>query len=97
MFYSLIIKEEAIQDLQVAYDYYEEQKSGLGERFLDVIELHLEQVQAHPLHYPTKKKTFREAVVKKFPFIIVFEMEQDTLVVYAIFHTFRNPVRKHNF
>jgi hypothetical protein len=36
--YRLVIKEEALGDMQNAYDYYENLKSGLGERFLEVLE-----------------------------------------------------------
>ena len=38
MKYTLEIKEEAVVDMQQAYDYYEERKTGLGERFLNTLE-----------------------------------------------------------
>jgi hypothetical protein len=37
MTYKLVIKEEAYEDLQSAYDYYEEQKSGLGDEFIEAV------------------------------------------------------------
>jgi len=35
----------------------------------------------------------RKVVVKKFPYIIVFEIENNDVVVYAVFHTKQNPVK----
>ena len=37
MTFKIVIKEEAYLDLQVAFGYYEEQRSGLGEEFLEEI------------------------------------------------------------
>ena len=34
MIYSIVVKEDAYDDLQIAYDYYEEQNKGLGDKFL---------------------------------------------------------------
>jgi hypothetical protein len=50
MKYDLVIKEEAIVDMQQAYDYYEERKTGLGERFLNTLEEYLGRVRKNPLH-----------------------------------------------
>ena len=38
MSFTLIVKPEAEEDLQAAYDWYEEQQSGLGESFLHQID-----------------------------------------------------------
>ena len=51
MKYSLEIKEEAVLDIKEAYLYYEEQKTGLGNRFLETLESYLERVQKYPEHY----------------------------------------------
>jgi hypothetical protein len=37
MRFSLIIKEEAHRDADLAYDYYESRQVGLGERFLGAL------------------------------------------------------------
>ena len=44
MKYVLEIKEEAVFDIKEAYLYYEEQRIGLGQRFLDTLETNLERV-----------------------------------------------------
>ena len=91
MKYTLEIKEEAVQDMQEAYDYYEERKLGLGERFLDTLETYIERVQKHPLHYQIRRKPYREALIKDFPYLIIYEIEENNIIVYAIFSTWKNP------
>jgi hypothetical protein len=94
MKYTLEIKEEAIADMQKAYDYYEECKTGLGERFLNTLEDYIERVRKNPQHYQIKRKPYREAFIKDFPYLIIFELETDKIIVYAVFNTWRNPKKK---
>ena len=36
----------------------------------------------------------RRAVMRKFPFVVVYTVEGDAVVITAIFHTSRNPVAR---
>lgn len=94
MKYTLEIKEEAVIDIQKAYDYYEENKQGLGERFLETLEYYLERVEKYPLHFQIKRKPYREAFIKDFPYLIIYEIVDKNVFVYAIFNTFQNPKKK---
>jgi len=94
MKYVLEIKEEAVFDIKEAYLYYEEQRIGLGKRFLDALETYLERVQKYPEHYQTKRKPYREAFIKDFPFLIIYEIEANKVIIYAIFNTWKNPNKK---
>lgn len=93
-FYELEIKEEAFLDIKDAYDYYEFRKKGLGIRFINTLEIYLERVQKYPYHYQIKRKPYREAHVKDFPFIIIYEIENNSIIVYSVFNTSRNPNKK---
>ncbi len=94
MKYDLIIIEEAYLDIKEAYDYYEENRVGLGNRFLDTLETYLERVKQYPKHYQIKQKSYREAFIKDFPYIIIYEIEKQKIIVYAIFCTYKNPKKK---
>jgi plasmid stabilization system protein ParE len=94
MKYVLEIKEEAVFDIKETYLYYEEQKIGLGNRFLDTLETYLERVRKNPEHYQVKRKPYREAFIKDFPFLIIYEIEANKIVVYAVFNTWKNPNKK---
>ena len=89
--YSLIIKPRAILMTKDAYDWYEEQKPGLGEDFLDELDGIYNKLSAHPEYFGKVKKNFRQAALKRFPFVIVYEIIKTEVVVFAVFHTSRNP------
>ena len=46
--------------MQEAYDYYEEQKEGLGNRFLDTLDYYFDRLQKYPHHYQIKRNFYRE-------------------------------------
>lgn len=94
MKYHLIIKEEANQEIIDSYLYYENQSKGLGEKFLENLEIYFERIQKYPKHYQIKRKPYREVFVKNFPFVIIYEINENDIIVYAVFHTRRNPNNK---
>ena len=41
--------------------------------------------------FPFRDDNYRHAVLREFPDVIVFRVTRKTIVVYAVFHTGRNP------
>ena len=99
MKYSIEIKESARKGAVEAFLYYEDKQPNLGDRFLDkmalllllLLLLLLNEISKHPKHYPEKYKQFRQALIKPFPYIIIFEMVDYTIVVYKVINAKRNP------
>jgi len=89
--YALIIKSRAILMIKEAYDWYELQKPGLGEEFLEELDGFYQRIEVHPEYFGKIKKNFRQAVLKRFPFVLVYEIIKTEVVVFAVFHTSRNP------
>jgi len=94
MTYKLVIKEEAYQDLQTAYDYYEEQRTGLGEDFLEAIKEKIAYIKVYPLHFSKVEKDFRQTLIDRFPYLLIYELTGKEIVVYSFFHTSQNPNKK---
>lgn len=90
----LIVKEEARLEIIDAYQYYENARTGLGEIFLNHLDSCFERIISQPLHFPIKRTPYREAVVSKFPFLVIFELLEKSIVVYSVFNTWRNPEKK---
>ena len=63
----------------------------MGLLFLNQVEKYLESIQRNPMQYPSKRKPFREAFIKLFPYVIIYEVIEDEVVVYSVFNTHRNP------
>jgi hypothetical protein len=93
----LIITDGAGKELSESFLWYEERLYGLGERFLEVIEKSFRLIELTPERFPIKRKSYREFVVSKFPFVIVYEFIENEKVVLVlhVFHTKRNPKRKY--
>ena len=94
MIYSLTVKQEAYEDLQKAYDYYEEQRTGLGEEFLDEIEERMAYLKKYPLHFNKAEKEFRQTLIDRFPYLIIYEIHGREIIIYAFFHCSQNPKKK---
>lgn len=96
MSYSYSFREEATKEFADAYIWYEEQKEGLGKTFKSAILAKLNLVCNNPLHYVRSYKNFHQALVTKFPFLIVYTIDEKNkhITIIAIFHTSRNPKKK---
>ena len=77
-----------------AYNWYEEQKEGLGEEFLKELDSRYDKLQSHPEYFGKIKNNFRQILLKRFPYAVVFEIMKNEVVVFAVFHTKRNPKLK---
>ena len=96
MNYSFTLKQEASKEFADAFVWYEEQQEGLGESLIIAIESKLRKICNNPFHYKISYKQFHEALTDRFPFLIVYFIDEknNLIVVTAIFHTSRNPKKK---
>lgn len=85
--YQIEIKELAITMMQTAYSWYEQQQKNLGESFLHELDNAFEKISTHPEYFSTIAKSYRKIKLKRFPYIVIYELLNQTIVIYAIFHT----------
>ena len=91
--YILEIKEEANLEIIDAYLYYESKQLGLGETFLEQLELYFKRITENPKHFEVKNN-YRETYIRKFPYLIIFRIEEEKVIVYSVFNTSQNPKKK---
>ena len=77
--------------MEEAFDWYEQRQSGLGVDFLAAVRKVIEQVCSQPRMHAVVMKDVRKAVLRKYPYIVLYREEQGELVVVSIFHTSRDP------
>jgi plasmid stabilization system protein ParE len=94
MKYELRFDERAIEEAQEAYEYYENQQVGLGDRFKNEIDKCISYIRKNPNQFKKVKKEIREALLHKFPYLIVYKVIDEKIIVAAIFHTSRDPKEK---
>lgn len=89
---TLILTEDAQQDLDDAYDWYQEQDHGLGEEFFRCVDAKLSEISRSPLqHQIVYNDRVHRALTNRFPFSIYFINEEEIITVFAILHQRRSP------
>lgn len=87
------LRRAAEEDLAVATSWYEQQREGLGQEFLDQAMVVFNAVAERPLLYPVVHRSTRRALMARFPFAMFFRVEADDVVVVAVMHGSRHPLR----
>lgn len=83
----------AREEFDEASDWYGEQESDLRSEFIESINETLMQIRRLPLSFPVVYGLdIRRALVSKFPYAVFFKQEERRILIYAIFHTSRNPL-----
>ncbi len=82
----------AEKDLRTAISWYEVQRLGLGLEFLDCVEFAIKRILAYPDSYPKPYKSFYRCVIRRFPFSIFYTLEQDVIVIHAVFDNRQDPI-----
>ena len=89
----ILVRPEAEAEVHQAFEWYEEQSKGLGLEFLRAIEACLSGVTRSPLAYQVVKvPNIRRAVVRRFPYALFYLVDDDAIVVIAVFNIKRRPI-----
>jgi len=92
MTYSYELTSEASEDVFESYLWYEKQKLGLGEEFLEELDRCKESILLNPETYQIiYEGRVRRFLVKRFPFIILYLLEGDKVIVLSVFNTNQSP------
>ena len=77
-----------------AQDWYENEAPGLGRNFRAAVDAVIQRMSANPWQFPVVYKSIRRALLRHFPYALMFVVEADeTLTVIACFHGSRDPAR----
>ncbi len=94
MAYKLIIHSQAKKEIAEAIDFYKRINPNLALSFFNLVDAHLERIKENPFLFQIKYKNYREAFLKKYPFIIIYEVSENSIYVDSVFHTSRNHTSK---
>jgi plasmid stabilization system protein ParE len=90
--YPVILTRRARAELIGAQDWYENKAPGLGRRFRAAVDAVVQRMSAAPRQFPVIYKNVRRALLRRFPYALMFVIEADeTLAVIACFHGSRDP------
>lgn len=83
--------KKAELDLVEAQLWYEHQREGLGYQFLLCVEARIDQIARDPRAFQFRYKELRVAFTGRFPYGIHYLLQDDVVLVQAIFHMSRDP------
>jgi len=84
---------DARADLEEAYAWYADKGAPLAERFALAVEGVVNAIARNPLQFPVVHRGRRRAGVRRFPYGIIYEVQERRIVVMACFHGRRDPKR----
>ena len=97
MSYSYTLHELAQQDYETAVEWYAARSIKAADNLITEVESALQSICDNPGRWRNEYKHFRELGLKKYPYVIIYTVEEDQqlVIVTAIFHTSRNPKKKY--
>lgn len=86
------ILDHATQEFREAFEYYKEINPKIAKKFFYYTNTALDDLKKNPF-YQIRYDEFRMKIVKKFPYIIhyIVDEKERTVLVYGIRNSYQNP------
>ncbi len=84
----------AKNDLELAFEWYEMQRRGLGFEFLDCIEIAIKEILTFPEMNQVCYSNFRRNVIRRFPFSVFYTIEEKEIIIHSVFDNRQNPEKR---
>jgi plasmid stabilization system protein ParE len=81
----------AQREVDDAVAWYNEQAAGLGPEFLDELDRAVRRAVAFPMSCPEIQRGIRRCLLARFPYGLIYGLDEETLVVVAVAHLHRQP------
>lgn len=88
---NVVVAPEAGEDIDLAYQWYENQRPGLGRQFLDRFRACVKTISHAPELHEMVASNYRRALMRKFPYAVFYSFADDTVTIYGVIHTARDP------
>ena len=81
----------AQQEVDEAVVWFDERVEGKGVEFLDELDRAVRLIKAYPLASPEIEPEIRRRVFARFPYSLIYGIDDETIVVIAVAHYHRSP------
>jgi plasmid stabilization system protein ParE len=81
----------ADQEVDDAVAWYEQQGSNVSRGFLDDLDRAVRLAKTYPLLGPQIEPEIRRLLFVRFPYSLIYGIDEDTLVIIAVAHQQREP------
>ena len=79
-------------DLEDALKWYEARAPETAPQFREAVRAVVARIAENPRQFPSSTHQTRRALLRRFPYIVIFRAARDTAYVVAVFHTSRDPM-----
>ena len=86
-----VFHPEALAEYAEAVQYYAEQRFELAQAFIDAIEDAVYRIKESPTRYVVINEDVRRCMTRRFPYGILYTIEQDYILILAVMHYSREP------
>lgn len=87
----VVTRPRAAAEIQAAYRWYEREREGLGEEFLQSVARLIEIIAEFPESFPIVHRDVRRALLRRFPYSILYRLKSGHVIVAGCFHSKRDP------
>jgi hypothetical protein len=87
----VIYASGVLEEVSESADYYEEEVEGLGKTFLGKVHNSIEDIKRNPLMYRIIEGNYRRHLLTRFPFAVIYRIENHKIYVLAVMHLKRSP------
>jgi plasmid stabilization system protein ParE len=82
---------EAESEFYNAIAYYENYERGLGYDFSIEVRSAIQNIVNYPTAWPVLEEDIRRCIVNRFPYGVVYSIEQGEIFILAVMHLRRHP------
>ena len=82
---------EALAEFSEAALYYSEKSPALGSVFYSEVESAIERIIENPTLFRTIDEDVRRCITRRFPYGILYTVEEDYILIVAVMHCSREP------
>lgn len=82
---------EAEEEFLEAINYYEDRERGLGYDFSIEVFATIQNIVIYPTAWPVIEEGVRRCLVHRFPYGVIYNIEQEEILVLAVMHLRRHP------
>jgi plasmid stabilization system protein ParE len=86
----LTLTEEAEQDLLEARDWYDKKQFKFGDDFMFAVDACFASIERNPDAFIFSHGQVRRALLKKFPYVVLFRVSEEEILIVGCLHTRRD-------
>lgn len=97
MEYQHLFNPRAATEYESAFKWYDEQSASAADNLIISVQEAIIDICTYPLRYRKTYKNLREVALKKYPYNIIYNVDENKklITIISIYHHKRNPKNKY--